>query len=176
MSEQVRIHILGFHTLRLIFLRGLSFVLILNNFTPCTQERTTILQFHQCLQHMSILFIVETRKLFYWQFPVFKVHMHFWPSVVALLVAMSLGIEEVLQSILTSSTFFCEDLVMKIFLCPFFFHWFKKSWCPLMAKEYKLSTAIKPPVGGLPWKSLDMTQTQKHALSKKFHYIFITVW
>ena len=50
--------------------------------------------------------------------------------------------------------FFHDDLVMKIFLQPFFFFpWFKKSSCQLMAKECTLSTGKLPP-GGLSWNSV----------------------
>ena len=49
---------------------------------------------------------------------------------------MSLRLQEAPRLILASGTFFCENLVMKIFLRPFFlFFWFKKSSCQLIAKE-----------------------------------------
>ena len=50
--------------------------------------------------------------------------------------------------ILASDAFFREDLVMKIFLQPFFL---LKSNCQLMAKECMLSTS-KLPLGGVPRK------------------------
>ena len=62
------------------------------------------------------------------------------PGAIAWLVAMSLGNEEAPRSILASGTSFGtsfrEDLVMKIFLLPFFlFRCFKKSICQLMRKD-----------------------------------------
>ena len=51
--------------------------------------------------------------------------------------------------------FFHEDLVMKLFLRPFFlFRWFKKSSCQLMVKGCALSTGYLPR-GGLPRNSVD---------------------
>ena len=48
---------------------------------------------------------------------------HFKPGAIARSVAMLLGNQEAPRSILASSTSFREDLVMKIFLRPFFlFH------------------------------------------------------
>ena len=50
----------------------------------------------------------------------------------------------------TFCAFFCGDLVMKIFLLPFFLsRLFKKSSCSLIAKECTLTTSKMPP-GGLP--------------------------
>ena len=43
-------------------------------------------------------------------------------------------------SIPTSGTVFRGDLVMKTFLRPFIFRWFKKSSCQLLVKECTLST------------------------------------
>ena len=43
-----------------------------------------------------------------------------WPGAIAQSVAMSLGNQEAPRSILTSGTSFLEDLVMKLFLRPFF--------------------------------------------------------
>ena len=64
---------------------------------------------------------------------------------VARMVAAPLGMQADLRSTATSTTFFCEDLVMKIFLRPFFlFCFFKKSRCLLMAKECILSTGKLP--------------------------------
>ena len=42
------------------------------------------------------------------------------PGAIARSVAMSLGNQEAPRSILASGTSFCEDLVMEIFLRPFF--------------------------------------------------------
>ena len=68
---------------------------------------------------------------------------------------MSLGNQEARRSILASGTFFREDLVMKIFLRPFFlFRWFKKSICQLMAKRCELSTGNLLR-GGLPRNSVN---------------------
>ena len=54
-----------------------------------------------------------------------------------------------------SGTSFHEDLVMKIFLRPFFlFRLFKKSICQLMAERCLLSTGNLPR-GGLPRNSVD---------------------
>ena len=62
---------------------------------------------------------------------------------------MPLGMQVVLRLIPESSTFFPEDLALKIFLLPFFlFRCFEKSNCQLMAKECMLSTD-KVPLGGL---------------------------
>ena len=53
-----------------------------------------------------------------------------------------------------SGIFFRKDLVMKMFLRPFFLlHLFKKNSCQLMAKDGTLSTG-KLPLGGLPWTSV----------------------
>ena len=43
-----------------------------------------------------------------------------WPGTIAWSVAMLLGNQEAPRSILASGTSFCEDLVMKLFLQPFF--------------------------------------------------------
>ena len=68
---------------------------------------------------------------------------------------MSLGNQEAPRSILASGTSFREDLVMKIFLRPFFlFRCFKNSICQLMAKGWALSTGNLPQ-GGLPRNSVD---------------------
>ena len=59
------------------------------------------------------------------------------------------------RSILASRTSFHEDLVMKIFLRPFFlFRLFKKSICQLMAKRCALNTGNLL-LGGLPRSSVD---------------------
>ena len=77
------------------------------------------------------------------------------PGAIARSVTMSLGNQEAPRSILASGTSFREDLVMKIFLRPFFlFHGFKKSICQLMAKGWSLSTGNLPR-GGLPRNSVD---------------------
>ena len=61
-------------------------------------------------------------------------------GAIAWSVAMSLGNQEAPRSILASGTSFREDLVMKLFLRPFFlFRLFKKSSCQLMAKGCSLS-------------------------------------
>ena len=74
--------------------------------------------------------------------------------MVARLVAMPLGMQAEFRLIPTSSTFFCEDLVMKIFLCPFhLFCCFKKSRCQLIAKECMLITG-KLLLVGLPRNSV----------------------
>ena len=68
---------------------------------------------------------------------------------------MLLGNQEASQSILESGTSFREDLVMKLFLGPFFlFRCFKMSSCQLMVKGYALSTGYMPR-GGLPRNSVD---------------------
>ena len=68
---------------------------------------------------------------------------------------MSLGNKDAPRSILASCAFFCEDLVMKKFLQPFFlFRLFKNSSCQLLAKEGALSTGYLPQ-GGLPRNSVD---------------------
>ena len=46
--------------------------------------------------------------------------MEVWPGAIARSVAMSLRNQEALRSILASGTSFREDLVMKLFLRPFF--------------------------------------------------------
>ena len=79
---------------------------------------------------------------------------YYKPGAIVWSVAMSLGNEEAPRSILTSGTSFgtsfLEDLVMKIFLRPFFlFRCFKRSICQLMAKGWSLSTGNLPQ-GGLP--------------------------
>ena len=57
-------------------------------------------------------------------------HLDYQPGAITRSVAMSLGNQEALRSILASGTSFREDLVMKICLPPFFlFRWFKKSIC-----------------------------------------------
>ena len=67
---------------------------------------------------------------------------------------MSFGKQEEPRSFLASIRF-CEDLVMKIFLQPFFlFCCFKKSICQLMAKEC-VQSAGNLPLGGLPRNSVD---------------------
>ena len=77
------------------------------------------------------------------------------PGTIARSVAMSLGNQGAQRSILASSTSLLEDLVMKIFLRPFFlFRYFKKSICQLMAKGWALSTGNLP-WGGLPRNSVD---------------------
>ena len=59
------------------------------------------------------------------------------------------------RSILASGTFFREDLVMKLFLRPFFlFRGFKKSSCQLMPIGCALSTGYLPR-GGLPRNNMD---------------------
>ena len=68
---------------------------------------------------------------------------------------MSLGNQGAPRSILASGTSFREDLVMKIFLRPFFlFRRFKKSICQLFAKGLALRTGNLPR-GGLPMNSVD---------------------
>ena len=68
---------------------------------------------------------------------------------------MSLGNQKALRSILASGTSFREDLVMKIFLWPFFlFRLFKNSICQLMANGWALSTGNMPR-GGLSRNSVD---------------------
>ena len=70
---------------------------------------------------------------------------------------MSLRNQEAAQSTLASGTSFREDLVLKLFLRPFFlflFHRIKKSSCQLMAKGCALSTGYLPR-GGLPRNSVD---------------------
>ena len=68
---------------------------------------------------------------------------------------MLLGNQGEPQSILMSGTSLYEDLVMKIFLRPFFlFHGFKKSICQLRAKGWLLGTGNLPR-GGLPRNSVD---------------------
>ena len=57
------------------------------------------------------------------------------PGAIARSVMMSLGNQEAPRSILASGTSFREDLVMKIFLWPFFFFRIKKSICQLVAKR-----------------------------------------
>ena len=70
------------------------------------------------------------------------------PGVLSL--AVTLEMQATLRLIPASGTFFREDLVMKIFLRPFFlFVRFKKSGCQLMTKECMLNTG-KVPLGGLP--------------------------
>ena len=60
-------------------------------------------------------------------------------------VAMLFGMQVVPRSISPSGTFIREDLVMKIFLWPFFlFRCFKKSSCQLMPKECTLSAGTLP--------------------------------
>ena len=60
------------------------------------------------------------------------------------------GMQVVPKSIPASTAFFREELVMNIFLHPFFlFHQFKKSSCQLIAKECKISIG-RLPLGGLP--------------------------
>ena len=77
------------------------------------------------------------------------------PAAIARSVAMSLGNQEAPRSILASGKSFPEDLVMKLFLRPFFlFREFKKSSCQLMAKGCALSTGYLPR-GGLPRNSVD---------------------
>ena len=77
------------------------------------------------------------------------------PGAIARSVSMSLGNQEALQSILASGTSFLEDLVIKLFLRPFFlFRWFKKNSCQLMVKGCALSTGYLPR-GGLPRNSVD---------------------
>ena len=77
------------------------------------------------------------------------------PDAIAPSVAMSLGNQEAPPSILAYRTSFCKDLVMKLFLPPFFlFRWFKKSSCQLMAKGCALSTGYLPR-GGLPRNRVD---------------------
>ena len=72
-------------------------------------------------------------------------HCFLWPGTVARSEASSLCMQAAPSSIPTSGTFFCGDLVMKIFLRPFsLFHWFKKSSCQLLAKECALSTGKLP--------------------------------
>ena len=59
------------------------------------------------------------------------------------------------RSILASGTSFREDLVMKLFLRPFFlFRWFKKSICQLFAKGWALRTGNLPR-GGLSRDSVE---------------------
>ena len=68
---------------------------------------------------------------------------------------MSFGNQEAPRAILASGTSFREDLVMKLFLRPFFlFRRFIKSSCQLMAKRCALSTGHLPR-GGLPRNSVD---------------------
>ena len=68
---------------------------------------------------------------------------------------MSLWNQEAPRLILASGRSFREDLVMKLFLRPFFlFRLFKKSSCQLMAKGCALSTGYLPR-GGLPRNSVD---------------------
>ena len=70
------------------------------------------------------------------------------PGAKARSVAMSLGNQEATRSILASSIFLREDLVIIIFLRSFFFfRRFKESSCRLMAKECALST------GNLLWEA-----------------------
>ena len=70
-------------------------------------------------------------------------------------LTMSLGNQEAPRSILASGTSFHEDLVIQLFLRPFFlFHCFKKSSCQLMANGCALSTGYLPR-GGLPRNSMD---------------------
>ena len=71
---------------------------------------------------------------------------------------MQLGMQVLPRSIPASGTFIPEDLVMKIFLRPFF-RLFKKSSCQLMVKECTLST-VKLPLGGLPGNSVVTTWPQ----------------
>ena len=83
---------------------------------------------------------------------------------------MTLGNQEAPRSILASGTSFREDLVMKIFLRPFFlFRLFKKSICQLMAKGWSLSNGNLPR-GGLPSNSVDRITAAdrgRKALTKK---------
>ena len=52
------------------------------------------------------------------------------PGLVSWSVVRPFGMQADPRLAPTSGTFFHEDLVMKIFLWPFFlFRWFKKSWC-----------------------------------------------
>ena len=68
---------------------------------------------------------------------------------------MSLGNQTAPRSILASGTSFREDLVMKMFLLPFFlFRWFKKSIFQLFAKGLALRTGNLPR-GSLPRNSVD---------------------
>ena len=68
---------------------------------------------------------------------------------------MLLGNQEAPRSVLVSGTSFHKDLVMKLFLRPFFlFRRFKKSSCQLMAKRCALSTGHLPR-GGLPRNSMN---------------------
>ena len=73
--------------------------------------------------------------------------------LVAQSVARPLGIHKSLRSTPTSGSFYREDLVLQIFLWPFFFiRCFKKNNCQLMVKECTLSTGKLPP-GSLPRNS-----------------------
>ena len=75
------------------------------------------------------------------------------PVAIARSEAMLLGYLEAPWSILSSGTFLHEELVIEIFLRPFFlFHWFKKGSCQNMAKECNLSTGNLP-LEGLPRNS-----------------------
>ena len=81
-----------------------------------------------------------------WSESLLQAHSFCWSSgVVARSEACSLGMQAAPSSIPMSGTFFRGDLVMKTFLWPFsLFHWFKKSSCLLLAKEYAQSTGELP--------------------------------
>ena len=77
------------------------------------------------------------------------------PGAIARSVAMLLGNQEAPRSILASGTSCREDLVMKLFLLPFFlFRCFNQSSYQLMVKGCALSTGYLPH-GGLPRNSVD---------------------